>query len=56
MEERFTLRISADLLKAARAKARATRLSLSQAVRWFLERWLRGEIDAIPPGEDTADD
>jgi predicted HicB family RNase H-like nuclease len=49
MEGRLTLRIPLQLHQQAQEKARTKRVSLSQAIRWFLERWVRGEIEAVPP-------
>ena len=49
MEKRFSIRISDTLYQRALAKARRSRTTLSQAIRWFLERWIQGEIEAVPP-------
>jgi antitoxin component of RelBE/YafQ-DinJ toxin-antitoxin module len=39
-EERLTLRIDPELKKAAQAKAEAEDLTLSQAVRRLLRKWI----------------
>jgi antitoxin component of RelBE/YafQ-DinJ toxin-antitoxin module len=53
-EERLTLRIDPELKNAARAKAEAEDLTLSQAVRRLLRRWLE-EDQLESPEEETTE-
>lgn len=49
MKNRLGIRISETLQRQAQEKARAKSITLSEVIRWFLERWVRGEIEAVPP-------
>ena len=49
-ETRLGVRIDSELLEAAKAKARAEDLTLSQVVRRFLREWIKDD----PPEEREA--
>ena len=43
-ETRMTIRLPRDLLEAAKSKAQADDVTVSQAVRWFLRAWIQDEL------------
>lgn len=56
VQKKLSIRITAKLYQAGLDKARRSRTTLSQVIRWFLERWVRGEIEAVPPkGEEVSE-
>lgn len=46
-EARLTVRVPRELHVAAKAKAEAEDLTISQVVRWFLRAWVQDEISPI---------
>jgi len=54
MEKTRTFRIPNDLDRASVEKAAREDITLSQAIRRLLRRWVLGEIEAIPPEGEEA--
>lgn len=46
---RLSLQMPRELRDAARAKAEAEDVSMSQVIRWHLTAWVRGELPTRPP-------
>lgn len=49
-QTKMTIRIPRDLHAAAKARAEAEDVTISQIIRWWLRAWLDGEIPTRPPG------
>lgn len=47
---RLTVLTPRDLHEAAKAKAAAEDVTISQLVRWWLRAWVDGDLPARPPG------
>lgn len=45
----LTIRTPKDLHEAAKVKAEAEDVTLSQVVRWWLRAWIDGELPTRPP-------
>jgi len=48
-EVRMTIRVPRELHEAAKAKAAAEDVTISQLVRWYLRAWVQGETSRILP-------
>lgn len=49
-ETRLTIRLPKELHDAAKEKADANDVTLSQVIRWYLRAWSQGEVPTYPPG------
>ena len=50
-EHKMTIRVPKELHKAARMKALESDVTLSEAIREFLRRWVKGEIELLTQEE-----
>ena len=48
-EVKLTIRVPKELHEAAKAKAEADDITLSQAIRWYLRAWVQGELSPTLP-------
>jgi predicted HicB family RNase H-like nuclease len=50
----FTIRIPKELHQAAKERAKADDVTISQAIRWYLRAWVQGEVATLPPKREKA--
>jgi predicted HicB family RNase H-like nuclease len=50
-EVKLTIRAPRELHEAARAKAEAEDVTISQVIRWWLRAWVRGDLPTPSPSE-----
>lgn len=48
-EVKLTIRLPRELHEAAKAKAQADDITLSQAIRWYLRAWVQDELSPKLP-------
>ena len=51
-EVRMTIRVPKGLHEAAKAKAKAEDVTISQIVRWYLKAWVQDELFFVVPRSD----
>lgn len=52
-QSKLTIRTPAELHQAAKDKAAAEDVTISQVIRWWLRAWVDGEMPTRPPTTET---